>query len=118
MRIYSSVDPHSELRLTRHPAPPPRRGGSLRGRSFPLCTGLPDTLADTAPHRHRAQMTDIGTPIMPAGEGILDFCAVGALVHRLDSGILPMRKATELKVRAAVANATAVRGGVRVRALA
>ena len=44
-------------------------------------------------------MTDIGTPILPAGEGILDFCAVGAMVHRLDSGIMPMRKATELKVR-------------------
>ena len=44
-------------------------------------------------------MTDIGTPIMPGGEGILDFCAVGAMVHRLDSGIMPMRKTTELKVR-------------------
>ena len=37
--------------------------------------------------------------ILPAGEGTLDFCAVGAMVHRLDSGIMPMRKATELKVR-------------------
>jgi hypothetical protein len=52
-------------------------------------------------------MTDIGTPIMPGGEDVLDFCAVGAMVHRLDSGIMPMRKATELKVRCRL-----VRGGL------
>lgn len=31
-------------------------------------------------------------------EGALDFAAVGHLVHRLDSGIIPFRKATELKI--------------------
>ena len=64
-------------------------------------------------------MTDIGTPIMPGGEDVLDFCAVGAMVHRLDSGIMPMRKATELKVRCRLVPrwlgtaAPTVRGGAR-----
>ena len=35
-----------------------------------------------------------GLNIRPAGEG-LDFVSVGALVHRLDPGIIPFRKATE-----------------------
>jgi hypothetical protein len=57
-------------------------------------------LTNRATNKQPAIMTDIGTPILPAGDDILDFCAVGALVHRLDSGIMPMRKASELKVRA------------------
>ena len=28
-------------------------------------------------------------PILPAGDGVFDVCGVGALVHRLDSGVLP-----------------------------
>ena len=28
-------------------------------------------------------------------EGALDFVSVGALVHRLDTGVIPFRKATE-----------------------
>ena len=43
-------------------------------------------------------MTDIGVPILPKAAGVKDFISLGALVHRLDSGIMPMRKATELKV--------------------
>ena len=39
-------------------------------------------------------MTDIGMTIMPAGEGVTDFAAVGAMVHRLDAGHMPARKAT------------------------
>ena len=31
-------------------------------------------------------------------EGILDFVSLGALVHRLDPGIIPFRKATECKI--------------------
>ena len=31
-------------------------------------------------------------------EGGLDFAGVGALVHRLDPGIIPFRKATECKI--------------------
>jgi 2-dehydro-3-deoxygluconokinase len=31
-------------------------------------------------------------------EGALDFLSVGALVHRLDTGIIPFRKATECKI--------------------
>ena len=30
--------------------------------------------------------------------GALDFLALGALVHRLDSGVIPFRKATECKI--------------------
>jgi len=32
------------------------------------------------------------------GEGALDFVAVGALVHRLDPGIIPFRKATQCQI--------------------
>ena len=35
-----------------------------------------------------------GLSIPPAGDG-LDFLSLGALVHRLDPGIIPFRKATE-----------------------
>jgi 2-dehydro-3-deoxygluconokinase len=31
-------------------------------------------------------------------EGALDFVSVGALVHRLDPGIIPFRKATECRI--------------------
>ena len=31
----------------------------------------------------------------PRKEGELDFLALGALIHRLDTGIIPFRKATE-----------------------
>ncbi len=31
-------------------------------------------------------------------KGALDFLSVGALVHRLDTGIIPFRKATECKI--------------------
>ena len=31
-------------------------------------------------------------------DGELDFLALGALIHRLDSGIIPFRKATECKI--------------------
>ena len=31
-------------------------------------------------------------------DGALDFLALGALVHRLDPGIIPFRKATECKI--------------------
>lgn len=43
-------------------------------------------------------MTDIGVPILPAGDGVYDFVSLGALVHRLDSGILPVRKAKDFKI--------------------
>ncbi len=33
--------------------------------------------------------------IKPAGENTLDFVSVGALIHRLDTGIVPFRKATQ-----------------------
>jgi 2-dehydro-3-deoxygluconokinase len=31
-------------------------------------------------------------------EGALDLVSLGALVHRLDTGIIPFRKATECKI--------------------
>ena len=31
-------------------------------------------------------------------DGALDFLSLGALVHRLDPGIIPFRKATECKI--------------------
>src|SRR5690349_24627936 len=37
-----------------------------------------------------------GLNILP--EGALDFLSLGALVHRLDPGIIPFRKATECKI--------------------
>jgi hypothetical protein len=73
----------------------------VRGSASSLQSGKKRAkLTNRATNKQPAIMTDIGTPILPAGDDILDFCAVGALVHRLDSGIMPMRKASELKVRA------------------
>src|ERR1039457_386540 len=40
--------------------------------------------------------TNHGLKISP--EGALDFVSLGALVHRLDPGIIPFRKATECKI--------------------
>ena len=37
-----------------------------------------------------------GLSIRPGGD--LDFLALGALVHRLDTGIVPFRKATECSI--------------------
>ena len=37
-----------------------------------------------------------GLNILP--EGALDFASVGALVHRLDPGIIPFRKANEFRI--------------------
>ena len=31
-------------------------------------------------------------------KGVLDFVSLGALVHRLDPGIIPFRKATECRI--------------------
>ena len=31
-------------------------------------------------------------------QGALDFVALGALIHRLDTGVLPFRKASECKI--------------------
>jgi 2-dehydro-3-deoxygluconokinase len=39
-----------------------------------------------------------GLNIRPATPGGLDFLALGALVHRLDPGIIPFRKATECQI--------------------
>ena len=47
-------------------------------------------------------MTDIGMTIMPAGEGVTDFAAVGAMVHRLDAGHMPARKATNFSESASL----------------
>ena len=41
-------------------------------------------------------MIDYGLNIRPEGE--LDFLSLGALVHRLDPGIVPFRKATECQI--------------------
>src|ERR1700716_4311044 len=40
--------------------------------------------------------TNHGLKIRP--EGALDFVSLGALVHRLDTGIIPFRKATECEI--------------------
>src|SRR5277367_4647381 len=40
--------------------------------------------------------TDHGLKIRP--EGALDFLALGALVHRLDPGLIPFRKATQCEI--------------------
>jgi 2-dehydro-3-deoxygluconokinase len=40
--------------------------------------------------------TNHGLKIRP--EGALDFVSIGALIHRLDPGIIPFRKATECKI--------------------
>lgn len=37
-----------------------------------------------------------GLNILP--NGTLDFLSLGALVHRLDSGVVPFRKATECQI--------------------
>jgi 2-dehydro-3-deoxygluconokinase len=39
-----------------------------------------------------------GLNIRPASRGALDFLSLGALVHRLDPGIIPFRKATECQI--------------------
>ena len=39
-----------------------------------------------------------GLKIQPASRGALDFLSLGALVHRLDPGIVPFRKATECQI--------------------
>jgi len=31
-------------------------------------------------------------------DGALDFVSIGAMIHRLDPGIIPFRKATECKI--------------------
>lgn len=41
-------------------------------------------------------MSAIGLNVL--SEGALDFLSVGALVHRLDTGVVPFRKATECKI--------------------
>src|SRR5688500_11378372 len=41
-------------------------------------------------------MASTGLRILPKGE--LDFLALGAVVHRLDTGIIPFRKATECQI--------------------
>ena len=41
-------------------------------------------------------MSTIGITIRP--EGALDFLSIGALVHRLDTGVVPFRKATECQI--------------------
>ena len=41
-------------------------------------------------------MSTIGLTIRP--EGTLDFLSIGALVHRLDTGVVPFRKATECQI--------------------
>ena len=41
-------------------------------------------------------MSTIGLTIRP--EGALDFLSIGALVHRLDTGVVPFRKATECQI--------------------
>jgi 2-dehydro-3-deoxygluconokinase len=41
-------------------------------------------------------MSTIGLSIRP--EGALDFLSIGALVHRLDTGVVPFRKATECQI--------------------
>ncbi|HTO94720.1 MAG TPA: sugar kinase, partial [Bacteroidota bacterium] len=38
------------------------------------------------------------TPLVPPPGGALDFCSLGALVHRLDPGEVPFRKATECRI--------------------
>ena len=50
----------------------------------------------------KLEMTDIGMTIMPAGEGVTDFAAVGAMVHRLDAGHMPARKATNFSESASL----------------
>lgn len=39
-----------------------------------------------------------GLDIRPAGEGVLDFLSLGAIIHRLDPGIIPFRKATHCDI--------------------
>ncbi|NTV37081.1 MAG: sugar kinase, partial [Anaerolineaceae bacterium] len=39
-----------------------------------------------------------GLNILPAANNALDFISLGALVHRIDPGIIPFRKATECQI--------------------
>ena len=39
---------------------------------------------------------DTGLSIL--SEGALDFISLGALIHRLDTGVVPFRKATECRI--------------------
>lgn len=41
-------------------------------------------------------MSTSGLNIRP--DGALDFLSIGALVHRLDTGVVPFRKATECQI--------------------
>ena len=41
----------------------------------------------------------MGTGLTIRKDGELDFLSLGALVHRLDPGIIPFRKATECAIR-------------------
>lgn len=51
----------------------------------------------TEPPTKKAKTGEYGLDIKPAG-GELDFISLGALVHRLDSGLIPVKKTTEFKV--------------------
>ena len=68
-------------------------------KSAAAAPGPPARLTNTL---QKLEMTDIGMTIMPAGEGVTDFAAVGAMVHRLDAGHMPARKATNFSESASL----------------
>lgn len=58
-------------------------------------------MADASAKRQKTSTSSLdqyGLDIPAAKEGSLDLVALGGMVHRLDSGLFPMRKATEVKI--------------------
>jgi len=76
-------------RVSRHVCPESRE--ALQGGV------APQPLSSDAPSERAKTGSEYGLSIKPAG-GELDFVSMGAMVHRLSPGIIPFRKATELKI--------------------
>src|SRR5208283_5243230 len=55
-----------------------------------------ETLGSSAIGNHLRKPMKYGLNILPSGA--LDLLSLGALVHRLDPGIIPFRKATECQI--------------------
>ena len=76
-------------RLLRRAHLPPRRSR----RRVPHASGP----ATAPPDRERYTLMTTDRPLKIPPEGALDFLSLGALIHRLDPGVIPFRKAHDLR---------------------